>query len=131
MEEVDVNFPARLSSLNQAAFKNCTKLENIIIDDGCENYRNGTNGFEDDVVLASPDFIANSDGYITQYRQNSNGKVSIPATLTDGTIVKGIAGRAFISKSLSEVEIPYTVEEIQSNAFMTCQNLTTIQVLCI
>ena len=81
----------------------------------------------DDVVLASPDFIANSDGYITQYRQNSNGKVSIPATLTDGTIVKGIAGRAFISKSLSEVEIPYTVEEIQSNAFMTCQNLTTIQ----
>lgn len=42
----------------------------------------------DDVVLASPDFIANSDGYITQYRQNSNGKVSIPATLTDGTIVR-------------------------------------------
>jgi len=65
---------------------------------------------------------------ITQYvGQGVNGVVDIDDTI-NGLTVTVIGERAFTGNTITEVNIPDTVEEIEKDAFWRCPNLTSITI---
>ncbi len=129
----DLYIPASINVIATSAFKNCTKLSSITVEEGNETYHSAGNCLIDTegktVVLGCQNSVIPDDGSVTII-----GKYAFEVCiyLTDITIPYGIEiieERAF--KSCERIEIiiiPDSVTTIGSAAFEDCVNLSNITI---
>ena len=107
-----IYIPSTVTIINDCAFKNCSNLTDINIDDGNQFYASI------DGVLYSKDL-----SLLIQYPiGKTNTTFSIPSNVTH------IGNNAFsYSTNLTSVDIPSSVTSIGNHAFYSCQSLESIR----
>ena len=104
-----VTIPETVTSLDAVSFMGADDLENIYVDD------------------ANP-YFQSFDGVV--FDKSGTVLVAVPMAreynAPEGTII--IGSRAYALSNMSEIEIPSTVEYIESNAFERCYNLESIDI---
>lgn len=105
-----ITIPSNMSNIPEGAIAACSQLTNYYVAEGNETYK------DIDGVLYSAD-----------------GKTLIiyPMGRNDATYViaegaTAIAGKAFASAKIKEIEIPKDISDIGEGAFQWCQNLETV-----
>lgn len=79
-----------------------------------------------ETVAVIPDLTVDENGYI-KHVSSISGAVEIPEKTEDGTTIVGINGFAFKYASITEVVIPATIIDIESNAFHVCNSLVKVE----
>ena len=108
---------SNIESIGDNAFKNCTSLENIILDKGMGTIKIGTDAFKNTFWLDNSvgNFIALGTTLI-KYK-GTQSDVAIPNVLT------AVAGGAFHDTSVTSVKVPVTITAFGSEeCFCTSSN---------
>lgn len=115
--------PSSVKTIEGAAFTDCSRLAEVIFDDGSELEKIGTGGFYG-TALASVDipFSVKTIG-AGSFSHTALKSVTIPASVTD------IERSAFSQTSLTSVTIPSSVKAIGKEAFYSCPKLIDVTFL--
>lgn len=90
-----------------------------------EGTANGTRSSSETVAVI-PDLMVNASGYITKAYTTLKGDIEIPETVENQVII-GIEPKVFNKKYMSKIIFPATIIDIQSQAFISCRFLETIE----
>ncbi len=108
---------SNIESIGDNAFKNCTSLENIILDKGMGTIKIGTDAFKNTLWLdnSAGNFIALGTTLIKYKGTETN--VAIPNVFT------AVAGGAFLDTNVTSVKVPVTMTVFGSEeCFCTSSN---------
>lgn len=106
-----ISFPATMEHIDSLAFSDCRTPSEITVAEGNTVYKSVDGN------------LFSYDG--TRLIRYASGKEDKTYTVPDGTVV--IEGYAFWNaKSLTEVTLPDSVEEIRDQAFLYCEGLTAL-----
>ena len=87
----------------------------------------------DSTTLPKLTFIPKTTNSVSVENNGSTGEVVIPAYVKIGTTtyaVTEIAEAAFLNSGITSIKIPSTVTAVRVNAFLGCNNLTTVYADC-
>ena len=122
-----VRIPSQITIIDDSAFYNCSKLEEIYLDEGSQITTIGKSTFYNCKKLIS---ITIPEGVMSLKEAVFSGCGSLTTVVfEENSALYTIQDRVFEEcRNLQNIEIPNSVTSIGNRAFFNCRNLTTITI---